>query len=171
MNQLTIEIPDKCLRSNGKIAQTLLTAAANQLYKAGKIPSKRAAKLAKLPHDQFLKQTGHNSDAPKVSPPPDQTNSLKGSRYLARVLWALSEGEKNSLTPMTASEIAKFITTHSDIHVQETNTARFFRDCRRKKRFEQYWTATKEGPRRAYQLSDQGKQLLADTPTPAKPRK
>lgn len=160
MNHLSIEIPDTCLRSNGKLSQSILSAAAFQLYQAGKLSSQRAARLSNLSHAQFLKQQPGDASE-KRSSPPEHSERLKGSRYLVRVLWALSQGEKASLTPMTASEIAKFITTHSDFHTEQTNTARFFRDCRQKGRYEEYWSTTKEGSRRRYEISELGRELLA----------
>jgi len=161
MNQLSIEIPDNCLSSNDKLSQAVLTAAALQLYQAGNLSSQRAARLSKLSHSQFLKQAGESCDEPGT--PPEQAERLKGSRYLARVLWALSEGEKSGLTPMSAADIAKFITAHSNFHTQETNTARFFRDCRRKERYEEYWVTEEEGSRRSYQISDLGRKLLTES--------
>ncbi|MCA9775317.1 MAG: UPF0175 family protein [Candidatus Eremiobacteraeota bacterium] len=161
MNHLSIEIPETSLSSNDKLSQAILAAAALQLYQTGNLSSQRAARLSKLSHSQFLKQTGEIPDVPDS--PPEQAERLKGSRYLARVLWALSEGEKNGLTPMSAAEIAKFITAHSNFHTQETNTARFFRDCRRKERYEEYWLTEEEGPRRRYKLSELGRKLLAES--------
>ena len=95
MNHLSIEIPETSLSSNDKLSQAILAAAALQLYRTGNLSSQRAARLSKLSHSQFLKQTGEIPDVPDS--PPEQAERLKGSRYLARVLWALSEGEKNRL--------------------------------------------------------------------------
>ena len=162
MDSLNFELSQVCLDSVVKLRRRILTTAALQLYREGRLTSRRAAKLAELSHPEFLRQIGEGPENKKMSEPPDPAQSLCGSRYLARVLWALSEGEKVGLTPMTASDIAKFISSHSDVQVQETNTARFFRDCRRSGKFEEYWMALQDGPRRHYRLSDQGHALWAE---------
>jgi DNA-binding PadR family transcriptional regulator len=165
MIELTIKVPDKLLRSTNSttaLSEEILLSAALQLYRAEKITSKRAAKLANLSHAKFLKEAQETTDLPPV-----ETNislgpmtSIEGSRYLARALWALSEGEKQKLTPMTAAEIAKYVSTNSNFEVQQTNTARFFRESRKTGRFEEYWTAYDDEPRLRYKLTPKGRALV-----------
>lgn len=169
MTQISIEIPNQALRSkDDQLSQAILEAAALQLYLEERLPLKRAARLANLSQAEFQALAGE--PAPATHPlglPPTPMESLQGSRYLARVLWALSEGKKRGLTPMTAAEIANFVCSHSDLKIEQTNTARFFRDSRKTGKFEQYWSTSDFGPRRAYTITDQGQQLLTGNLVPS----
>ena len=163
MTEITIEIPNEALRSkDDQLSQAILEKAVLKLYLAGKLPLERAARLVNLSGAKFQALAGDSVPVEQsLGLPPAPMETLQGSRYLARVLWALSEGRKRDLTPMTASEIADFVCSHSEVRIEQTNTARFFRDCRKTGKFEQYWSTFDGGPRRAYTITEQGEQLLS----------
>lgn len=168
MTEISIEVPNEALRSSDdQLTQAIQEAAVLQLYLAGRLSSERAARLLSLSGSDFLEVAGDQTPAEQpLGLPPTPMESLQGSRYLARVLWALSEGRKRSLTPMTATDIAKFVTANSDVTIQQTNTARFFRECRKSGRFEQYWTVSSQGTRTCYSITEQGEKLLTGEPQP-----
>lgn len=154
MTELSIQLPDIESESEDfsvpELSRLVLMNAGIQLYREKKLSPAQASELAGLPLRRFLLQV-------EEAPPPAHDQSLEGSRYLLRVLWALHEGEKRSITPMTAAELAKFVSGHSEIKIEETNTARFFRDCRKSGKFENYWTVCEQQSRRRYSISEKGK--------------
>lgn len=162
MTELYIQIPELKAGEPGvcveRLSRLILQSAAIQLYRAEVLGSEQASELANIERELFLLAAGETP-----LEPPETSASLLGSRYLARVLWALFEGLKKSLVPMTAAEIAKFVSSNSDVQIEETNTARFFRECRTSGQFQQYWSVTEEGGRRRYTLSDEGRDVLLNS--------
>lgn len=160
MIEIHIRIPELSEDQDSEVSldslsDSILKSAALELYRVDALSKDQAAQIAKLPLKGFLMLAGETS-----LQPPDSVDSLSGSRYLARVLWALFEGERQAVTPMTAAEIAKFVTSASPIKIESTNTARFFRDCRESGEFEDCWLVSEEEGRRRYSISEKGKQLL-----------
>jgi hypothetical protein len=159
MTELRIQISN--LHADGSevslegLSSLILKTAAIGLYKAEQLSLEQASKLAGLTSEQFLRRAGQTP----IEPPGD-SERLLGSRYLARVLWALFEGEKQSLTPMTAAEIAQFVSSNSTVKIQETNTARFFRDCRKSGQFEHLWSVVDDQGRRRYTITEMGRDVL-----------
>ena len=145
----------------GDLPQTILLKAALELYRLEKLTSEQAAKLAGVSYEQFLQELGELMPMLPETPL-TASDSLQGSKYLARVLWALREGRRRSLPAMTAAEIAKFVCSNSEVSIETTNTARFFRECRESGRFECHWLTCDKGPRRRYELSLEGRKLLRD---------
>ena len=158
MTNIEIEISDEALSSGTipELSQTILLASAQQLYREEKLSSEQAARLAQVSPEDFFKEFDLPDDTWELT----AESSFEGSSYLARVLWALELVERQSLPAPTAAEIAKFVSANSEVQIEETNTARFFRDCRRNGKFEKYWSVEDSGSRRRYTLSEAGKELL-----------
>ena len=155
MIKFQLQVPEHALADSAGLVPLILKSAARALYENEQLGADEAAALAGVTLEQFLFLAGERGvTAPEV------THKLEGSRYLIRVLWALFEGERQSLTPMTAADIAKFVSQNSSLNIEQTNTARFFRECRVSGKFEHYWQVCEQGSRRRYQLSDAGRDAL-----------
>ena len=165
MAKFKIDISEKALKSD-KLSREILLASALQLYKQGRLQVGKAAELAGLPQKQFLMEVEEESVPDEPASPIVINESLQSkdaiyeSRYLARVLWALTEGERQNLTPMTAAEISKFVSANTNVKIQHTNTARFFRSCREDGKFQDLWTVSSRGARRLYSLTEKGRKTL-----------
>ena len=168
MTEISIDISDSALKKPEKLSKSILMSAAVALYKKEKLTAEEAAKIPNVSKKRFLetaKARGVGGPDPfekkrEVSRPLTPFDSLEDSRYLARVLWALNEAERFSLPPMTASDIAKFVTANSGFEIKQTNTARFLRECRQSGRFEDCWVVSQDGPRRTYAISEVGRELV-----------
>src|SRR5262245_35338917 len=75
---------------------------------------------------------------------------VQGSVYIVRVLWALEVASRAGIGPLIPARIAEIICVYGGERVEQTNTARFFRDQKRGGDFTHLW---KEDPPGHYSIS------------------
>lgn len=100
---------------------------------------------------------------PAASPVPlrqlGAKESIDGSVWVLRILWALEYAARHHLGPQNAAEIARLLTTHAGLNVPSPNVARAFRERRQAQKDEPYWSEA-EGQR--YVISDAGRTVLRE---------
>jgi hypothetical protein len=87
--------------------------------------------------------------------PLGQKESMDGSVWVPRILWALEFAKLRDLGPQSASDISRVLGEHSGLNVPSPNVARAFRD--RKQQGASYW---KEVDSQRYEISRAGSAAL-----------
>jgi hypothetical protein len=98
---------------------------------------------------------------PEAQPDPElrplgSKESMDGSVWVPRILWALEYAKLRNLGPQSASDISRVLTEHSGLNVPSPNVARAFRD-RKQSSAASYW---KEVDGQKYEISGAGSEAL-----------
>jgi putative GTP pyrophosphokinase len=88
---------------------------------------------------------------------------LRGSKEIARIVWSLELARRSAIGPLTAAELANFMSEWCPLPMHSPNVARAFRQARAVGRDQDLWTELSHNDHRTYEISTYGTAELLGT--------